>query len=55
MLLGKIEGLKKEMALKEENSAKIIDSLKEDATQSFLASFETALESNDSPTHYGSL
>jgi len=43
-LLGEIEGLKKEMALKEENSAKIIDSLNENATQSFLVGFQTALK-----------
>jgi len=42
--LGEIEGLKKEMDLKEENSTKIVESLKEDATQSFLADFEIALE-----------
>jgi len=43
-LLSEIEGLKKEMALKEESSAKVIDSLKEDVTQSFLAGFKTTLE-----------
>jgi len=32
------------MKHKEDNSAKVIDSLKEDATQSFLTDFETTLE-----------
>ncbi|KAK7353766.1 hypothetical protein VNO80_19218 [Phaseolus coccineus] len=43
-LLGEIEDLKKEMTHKEENFTKMIESLKDDVTQSFLAGFETALE-----------
>ena len=42
--MGEIEGLKKTIAFKEENSAKIINSLTEDATKSFLVGFEIALE-----------
>jgi len=43
-LLVKIENLKKEMAHKEENATKKIESLKDDATRSFLVGFEMALE-----------
>ncbi|KAK7335315.1 hypothetical protein VNO80_27093 [Phaseolus coccineus] len=43
-LLGEVENLKKEMAQKEENANKMVESLKDDATQAFLAGFEMALE-----------
>jgi len=43
-LLGEIENLKKEMSHKEKDSNKMIESLKDDVTRSFLAGFEIALE-----------
>jgi len=42
--MAEIENLKKEKAHKEENVAKTIEALKDDAPRSFLAGFEPTLE-----------